>query len=59
MKKMSSNAPSSDASCVAMRQFQENLQFDAQERAHQMPKERTEAEEIAQIRYFFELDRSR
>ena len=59
MKKMSSNARTSDASCAAMRQFQENLRFDAQAIPHQMPKERTEAEEIAQIRYFFELDRSR
>jgi hypothetical protein len=50
MKKMSSNALTSDAGCVAMRQFQENLRFDAQRTAHQMPKERTEAEETANIR---------
>jgi hypothetical protein len=42
-----------------MRQFQKSLRFDAQETAYQMPKERTEAEEIAQIRWFFDLGRSR
>jgi hypothetical protein len=58
MKEMRSDARTSDARCVAMRRFQKNLRFDAQETAHQMPKERTEAEEIANIRWF-SLGRSR
>jgi hypothetical protein len=55
MGEMRSNARTSDASCAAMRQFQTDLRFDAQGTAHQTPKERTEAEEIAQIRWFFGL----
>jgi hypothetical protein len=50
MKEMSSYALTSGARCAAMRQFQTNLRFDALGTAHQMPKERTEAEETANIR---------
>jgi hypothetical protein len=50
MKEMRSDARTSDAKCAAMRQFQRNLRFDAQGTAHQMPRERTEAEETAKIR---------
>jgi hypothetical protein len=59
MEEMSSNALTSDARCAAMRQFQTNLRFDAQGTAHQTPEERTEAEETANIRWFFDLGRSR
>ena len=59
MKEMSPSAAISEASCAAMRQFQKDLRFDAQGTAHQMPKERTEAEAIANIRWFFALGRLR
>jgi acyl-CoA synthetase (AMP-forming)/AMP-acid ligase II len=59
MKEMSSNALTSDDRCAAMRRFQKDLRFDAQGTAHHMPKERTEAEEIANIRWFLGLGRPR
>jgi hypothetical protein len=59
MKEMSSNAPTSDARCAAMRQFQKNLRFDALGTAHKMSKERNEAEETGNIRWFSALGRSR
>ena len=47
---MSLDARASEARCAPMRQFQKYLLFDAQGTAHKMPKERTEAEETANIR---------
>ena len=59
MKEMSLKALTSDDRCAAMRQFQRNLRFDARGGAHKMPKERTEAEETANIRWFLDLGRLR
>jgi hypothetical protein len=50
MKEMSSNALTSDGGCVPVRQFRNNLRFDAQGTARQMLTGRTEAEEIAYIK---------